>query len=148
MTNHFVTGAIIALVVGEPLAALPLAFLSHFVLDTLPHYGEREAEDEYTRSRLSWSIVIIDAALGVSFAVWLLANQYFLLLAGALAAFLPDVVWMYRLVRYKLTDYMKPRNRFSRFHERIQREYEWGVLIELVYLVCAMILFNQLVAMR
>jgi hypothetical protein len=32
-------GAIIALAISQPLIALPLAFVSHFVLDALPHYG-------------------------------------------------------------------------------------------------------------
>jgi hypothetical protein len=38
-TNHAITGAIIAVVIDKPVIALPLALLSHFAQDALPHFG-------------------------------------------------------------------------------------------------------------
>lgn len=38
-TNHALTGTAIGLIVGEPLLALPLALLSHYALDVIPHFG-------------------------------------------------------------------------------------------------------------
>lgn len=38
-TNHALTGAIIGLVSGEPLVAIPAAFVSHFICDAIPHFG-------------------------------------------------------------------------------------------------------------
>jgi hypothetical protein len=37
--NHSLTGALIGLTVANPLIAIPLAITSHFVLDTVPHFG-------------------------------------------------------------------------------------------------------------
>lgn len=37
-TNHALTGAVIALAINEPWLAIPLAFLSHFAIDAIPHW--------------------------------------------------------------------------------------------------------------
>jgi hypothetical protein len=42
--NHGMTGAAIALAVKQPALAVPLAFLSHFVTDMIPHFGLNEQE--------------------------------------------------------------------------------------------------------
>jgi hypothetical protein len=39
ISNHFATGALIAYAIKQPYLAFPLAFVSHFALDVLPHYG-------------------------------------------------------------------------------------------------------------
>ena len=38
-TNHALSGALIGLAVMQPILALPLAFVSHFMLDAVPHFG-------------------------------------------------------------------------------------------------------------
>lgn len=38
-TPHVVVGAAIATKIGNPALAIPLAFLSHFVLDQIPHWN-------------------------------------------------------------------------------------------------------------
>ena len=38
-TPHVVVGTAIAIKVGRPELAIPLAFLSHFVLDRVPHWN-------------------------------------------------------------------------------------------------------------
>jgi hypothetical protein len=37
--NHGMAGAVIALTVKQPVLAVPLAFLSHFATDMIPHFG-------------------------------------------------------------------------------------------------------------
>jgi len=37
--NHALTGSLIGLIIGQPLAAVPLAIGSHFVCDAIPHFG-------------------------------------------------------------------------------------------------------------
>ena len=41
-TNHALTGAIIGLVIGEPVLAIALAFASHFICDALPPVGSQD----------------------------------------------------------------------------------------------------------
>lgn len=35
-TNHYLTGVAVAGALGNPIAVLPAAFVSHFILDALP----------------------------------------------------------------------------------------------------------------
>ncbi len=37
-TAHALAGAVIATKISNPFIGLPLAFLSHFILDTIPHW--------------------------------------------------------------------------------------------------------------
>ena len=43
-TNHAMTGGVIGLVIGGPIA-IPIAFASHFLLDWMPHLGFEKLED-------------------------------------------------------------------------------------------------------
>lgn len=146
MTNHFVTGAVIALVVKQPALALPLAVLSHFLLDAAPHYGEGKVEDEYTRSKMSWVVTAVDVVVGLSFLTWLLVQGQYYLVVGAMAAFLPDIAWVYRFARHRLTKASKARSRLSQFHEDLQHEYPWGIAVELPYLAVTVAVFMKLLS--
>jgi hypothetical protein len=42
--NHALTGALIGLSVANPVLALPLAFVSHLLQDTVPHYDPAEPD--------------------------------------------------------------------------------------------------------
>jgi hypothetical protein len=59
-TNHAVTGAVIGLLVGGPLIALPAAFLSHFVCDALPHSGN-EDDPHWIKRKLFKQLLVLDA---------------------------------------------------------------------------------------
>src|SRR3990167_3503334 len=67
--NHGTTGAVIAVTIKEPVLAIPLSFLSHFVQDLIPHwnYGvERAAEQEGRFFTKRFNIyLIIDALLSI-----------------------------------------------------------------------------------
>src|SRR5882757_8996027 len=99
-TNHMLTGAVIAAAVRQPALVVPLSFLSHFVLDMIPHFGGA-AEDPKLRNNhplfrkvLTADIVVLLAAL---FAVPFIFDghvQWWVLLLGMLAAYAPDVVWL------------------------------------------------------
>ena len=39
-TNHAITGAVIGLALGNPYLAIPLSLVSHYAMDTLPHFGK------------------------------------------------------------------------------------------------------------
>lgn len=125
--NHAVTGIIIAKFVPLPLA-IPLAFLSHFVLDALPHYGiEFHKRDDSKFWRIfcvvdffaAWSLAAICIALG----------RYDMLICGLIAAS-PDFVWVSRFLKHKSFVMKDHEHWFSKFHARIQFERPWGVYIE------------------
>lgn len=136
--NHATTGAVIALVVKQPALALPLAFMSHFVLDALPHFGvDYEQPDNHGVLKKA---VIIDATLTASFFLILIFFGFWLAVAGAVLAVLPDVVWFVKYAhdKYYGRPFSLPKDWFSRAHKKIQwGEHPKGWIIEIIWLVLA-----------
>lgn len=73
-TPHVIIGATIAAKIANPLISLPLAFLSHLVLDLVPHWnpelhGEmRKYGKTSSRSNL---IILADVILSLGFGFWI-----------------------------------------------------------------------------
>lgn len=136
--NHATTGAVIALAIKQPLLALPLAFLSHFVLDALPHFGvDYEQPDNHGVLKKA---VVIDGALTAVFLGGLIFFGYWLAVAGALVAVSPDTVWFIKYAhdKYHSRPFSLPKDWFSRAHKKIQwGEHPKGWIIEAIWLVLA-----------
>lgn len=108
---HTVVGAAIATKFGNPALAVPLAFLSHFVLEVVPHWNPHLYTETKKYGRVtdkSTRIVAIDVATsliaGTFIAYQALPNltQAATILAACLAAVLPDVVEApYFFLRYR-----------------------------------------------
>jgi hypothetical protein len=65
---HALVGATIAIKTGNPILAFPLAFLSNFVLDLLPHWNPHlytELKKDGKVSSKTTKIVIVDASLAL-----------------------------------------------------------------------------------
>jgi len=147
-TNHALTGAVIALVVKQPALAIPLAFLSHFALDAIPHFHSSQASPKLAKI-VVFSDVIIATVLTLALSMLLTTSTPgWLIFVCASACMSPDLVWGWRYYRFR--DFKKvvsePMSVFSRFHEKIQwSETQWGALIELVWLVLMIGLIYDLV---
>ena len=141
-TNHAFTGAVVVLAVKQPALAVPLAVLSHFVLDAIPHFGIHE--DDVIKRNGHWlfkSVVAVDVTLvliGLVAIPWLLHAHVnpWLVLIGMLLALAPDAVWIYRFFYEVRTKLAMPHGWFARFHQRIQwSEKPWGIFVEIVWLM-------------
>ena len=142
ITNHVTTGALIAAVISQPLIALPLAFMSHFVLDALPHFGYKQGGFSYFfRQRLSWVVFLTDISIFVGISVWLLPDFWWAYLLG-LVAVSPDFIWGFRYLVFERRGKTPwPNDSFTQLHAKIQTmERPWGILIEIVFAV-SMLLF-------
>lgn len=121
-TNHALTGAAIALIIGQPLIALPAALLSHFVCDALPHFDSSLPSDDWLASRNFKILLVVDAWLCVILVAVLAIFQPQHWLLAAVCAFLatsPDLLWINRFWRVKTNRPWQP-NLFSRFAAKIQ----------------------------
>ncbi|MBA2279107.1 hypothetical protein H0V99_01535 [Candidatus Saccharibacteria bacterium] len=130
--NHAAVGAGIALLL-PPQIALPLAFLSHFVLDGLPHYGI--AGDEGFKNLFKHNrtdIMLLVDVVGVVTLIVLAFGQSWYVLAGMIAAVSPDFMWLYRYFLYERHGNEPPKaGPITRFHQKIQWcERLWGIYIE------------------
>jgi hypothetical protein len=100
-TPHVFIGAAIATIFPNPFIAIPLAFASHFVLETVPHWNPHlntETEKYGKPTRRSTAITAVDSTLalvsGSFIAYQALPNleQAILILACSFASVLPDVL--------------------------------------------------------
>jgi hypothetical protein len=141
-TNHVMTGALIALAIQRPLLALPLAFLSHYVLDALPQFGLGFVpEAERDKNKIFRTITGVDGILAlVLFWImpYLLRNH----VAPATTAFcmvlaqIPDAVWFYRHVVAGRKGAYGKKHWTTDFHKAIQWcERSWGFYFESVWFV-------------
>ena len=97
ITTHALAGVYISQQVGHPAWAFFIGFLSHFLLDFIPHGDEYIAEWIHQKNfkRRAFLIVFSDAAALSLFVVFLLYKielpQLSILLAGVIGAILPDI---------------------------------------------------------
>lgn len=98
---HVLVGGAIAIKVGNPALALPLAFASHFVLDLVPHWNPPIYKQMKENGRVGKKMTILiflesSLALVSGLFIALLSlpdiNRAIIILLGAFLAVLPDVV--------------------------------------------------------
>lgn len=97
---HTIVGAVIAVKVGNPALALPLAFASHFALEFVPHwnphlYTETKKFGRVTK-KSTWFVaadVVLSLAAGFFVASTVLPDlgHFWTVIAASFAAVLPDV---------------------------------------------------------
>ncbi len=119
--NHTLAGCIIAVITPAPLVPV-VAFASHFVLDTTPHFGRSKRIYPYTRPFIY--MLILDAILcttSLLFAIWLFPDKWLVLTVGAFFSTLPDFIWLLEgRVRW-----LKRFFAFARWIQWGERPYGW-----------------------
>jgi hypothetical protein len=128
---HATAGGIIAYKIGSPLLSLPLAFLSHFLLDLLPHWNPSLTKEKKNKGRISFKtmiIILIDCLIGLFFGlkIALMAlpdlGKAFIVVLGCFVAILPDLV--------EATYYFLNRNiPFLRNLVKFQNSHQWNINI-------------------
>jgi hypothetical protein len=144
-TNHMLTGAVIAAAVQQPVLVVPLALLSHFVLDAFPHFGVEES-DSAARNNHPLFKAVLTIDLIVLFAALLFVPMIFdthvpawVLLVGMMAAYAPDVVWLSHFWHDRQGHPRKAPGRLTRFHQKIQWfERPPGIIAEIIWFAGAL----------
>lgn len=135
-TNHAATGAVIVMLVQYPLIALPLALISHFALDVLPHYGV--PYDKRPQHQTFGRVLLVDVIMFPITAVMLMVvagTFWWLVMIAMFLAISPDFVWVYRYWREK-KGVILAQNPLTHWHSRIQwGERPWGWIIEMAWFV-------------
>lgn len=143
-TNHAAVGALIGLTVKEPLLIIPIALASHFIMDTLPHFGFKPGGiGNALKYKLTYYAQGIDI-LSLLVLLYLVRGQAFIVFVGMFFAFLPDIV---NISRYFLIERKHPNVAYdplTRFHKKIQWcERPWGLIVDsLVSVVLLVIIYE------
>jgi hypothetical protein len=146
-TNHGLAGAVIGLSLTAPAIALPVALLSHFVLDSVPHFGGIEFYKSPKQRRIFHSYLIIDAILLLGLIGFLIISSAgWLALACLFLAGCPDFVQAYKYLFDKQFRIMPTQNHwFTRFHKKIQwSETPQGLLVEIPLMIALFALVTNL----
>lgn len=139
--NHGLTGAVIALAVKNPYIAVPAAFLSHFVVDVIPHwdYGASFKEASVFSRKFNLFLtsdflisVLAMVILGITFP----AHKW-LIWACMIAAASPDLMWAYyRLYVEHLRKQVPSLGPIARFHDVLQWSHTAGGLyVEIIWAI-------------
>ena len=144
--NHALTGALLVAAIDKPLVALPLALLSHFALDAVPHYGDGTGTVKPASRQLQWAIRVDTLLVGLFLlAVFIFRpEQWSFIIMGALLGMSPDIMWLPAYVRQRRQMEPKERNWLMRFHQKIQWcERKWGIGVDAAWLtVMAPLLYS------
>lgn len=150
LTTHAIVGAAVASVIPTfPILGISLAFVSHFIIDAIPHLDYAIASDSVNPSigapirfdrRLVRDALTIgsDAFLGLALALALFATsaQWWVIFLAACAAILPDPLQLvYAHFRHE------PLVSLQRFHQWIHTDHRmkhtpWlGFLSQIAFMV-------------
>ena len=136
-TSHAITGATIAAVVAQPAVALPLAFVSHYICDMIPHVGTKDVPPAESQAAANRIYLLDFGLICVFFGVLYLVNAPLVVLAGAFLAGIPDIVWFYRYIYKEIMLKIRPHAMiwFNAWHARIQwsETLRYGIAVEVVY---------------
>jgi hypothetical protein len=144
-THAVVGGAVASLLSSHPVAAVVLAFASHFAIDAIPHwdYPLRSISlGPGARNRLSWrgsrirdlAVIVFDGCVGLALALMLFstAATVEVVALGALAAMLPDPLQFAYTLHPR-----EPLKSLQRFHGWMHSKYQIGPRIG----ICSQIAF-------
>lgn len=146
-SNHVVAGALIAAAVPQAAIAIPLAFISHFIMDALPHYGDNDNHSWLNRHFKY--VLVVDLAITVLFLAALLIFQpaaWALLIICAVVAVSPDILWLpYFLADLK--NEKKEHSELAKFLKWIQwGERPWGIYVEIIWLAVTATVFFAVIS--
>lgn len=155
LTPHTAVGIVVAAAVREPLLAVPLSFLLHFVGDLVPHWDFFSETKSSEERKEGWQIagIIFDVALGVGiglsatlYALWILwdARLAITIFLSGIASILPDAISGTEL-------YFNKSNAFVKWIGKIQEKNQWqaplpwGIITQVIVLfVCALLSLSLL----
>ncbi|GAC1499222.1 MAG: hypothetical protein NVS1B10_01740 [Candidatus Saccharimonadales bacterium] len=145
--NHALTGAVIGLVVGNPVVALPAAVISHYICDAVPHFGVSSPSHSYLRKKSFTDYLILDTILCFILVLVLFLYQPQNYLLASVCAFLataPDLFWINQYLQAKKGKSWQP-GAYSRFAKTIQWfERPIGGIVEIAWLIAGTLIILPL----
>lgn len=139
LTNHTLTGTLLALTIDNPVVLAPAAFGSHLLLDAIPHFGHPKLKLEQFNGHV---VAAVDGlfSLGVYLtALSLWPERTLLISIAAFSAALPDLLYIPR----HYLNYV-PSKAFARFHKSVQwSETPPGAVVEVAWLLAMICALSQ-----
>lgn len=134
--SHAVTGVFIAVKIGNPVLAIPLIILSHYIEDAIPHWDVGTGLTKGLKSKtLAFRHEILDLALTGIFIMIMFGDYEVIPYWAALVGLLPDLLEAPRNFFKWEPAFLAPLNRFHHsFHHSIPRILD-GLAPQLLLLI-------------
>jgi len=144
-TPHVIVGAAIAFKSGNPYLAIPLSFLSHFVLDEVPHWNPHLTTKEGGVKKIdpnSLKFITLDSTIAlisgsaIAFSALPDTNKVLLVLICCFLSVLPDVVEApYIFLNYK-KEWIRKWLFFQKNHQ-FNTNIVWGLTTQVLTIIAA-----------
>lgn len=145
---HATTGAIIGLKIHNPILVIVISFVSHFILDRLPHWNydvPKDLKNNKSKKKFFYMLPdIIPTVLVYLVFVFAYPQSWLIISIGVAFAILPDFLSLSWYIP-KIKKIMLP---FLKFHKKIQWEISdkhnkplWGILSQTIYLSLLIFIF-------
>jgi hypothetical protein len=146
--NHALTGAAIGLLVSEPVLAVPLAFVSHYVCDMIPHYGGGLPEKEEITSKKFNILLLIDFCLCPLVVLVLVLYRPDHWILAAVCAFVAASPDLFSISRY--LDARANRQPKHSLYQDFATAIQWferpiGAVVEVAWFIAMLIILIPLI---
>lgn len=149
ITPHVAVGCAIGAQVSNPYLVAVLSFISHYVLDMLPHYdaGVRHGNPpgKITFDKWDWVLVIADILVAFLMMYWFYEISHNInIIIGGLVTFMVDfldkiffISWKdgkLSLVKDRYIPIISPMNKFHKMiHYKLNpNKWYWGVILQII----------------
>ncbi len=147
-TSHAIIGTFIAVRFIDPVVAVSLAVVSHYLLDIVPHWDSGTNRRQKSEKRfLTEAIIDASISLVVSFLIYYyifgLTNYFYLYLVVGFSL-LPDIVTMLtRFVFKKKSPLWNWNNRLqSKLNQKLA--LPWGILTQIIVIGAVYVFFFRI----
>lgn len=146
-TPHVAVAAAIATKIPNPFLAIPLAFASHFVLETVPHWNPHivtETKKYGSPTQKSITIIAIDVTLALvtgGLIAWDALpdrGHAMTILAASFASVLPDLIESPYFFLHMRNNFLKS---WINFQKSLQNDIQpfWGIITQLATIGAAIL---------
>ncbi|MFH1611981.1 MAG: hypothetical protein ABH887_01825 [bacterium] len=143
---HILTGAVISKKTNKLWLAFIFGWLSHYILDAIPHWEYLQNMIEIIMP-INMVKIVIDLGLGL-LIVWMLTRSFskrkkLLVFTGAIAAILPDMVQS-AVFFFKL-NFLNPISVFhSTVHSNIELSFWWHLPVLILICVTSCVIIRKI----
>jgi len=99
---------------------LPLAFISHFLADTIPHYGFSQKDVLGRKFNIYLQFDFVFSLLLMVVLAMMFPDRLFLIWACMILAAAPDIIWFF--YRGSVKEWPKGLDRFTAWHFSLNAE--------------------------
>lgn len=133
---HALVGAAIATAIPNPVISLPLALLSHFVTDYVPHWNPHLGTEKAQLGHYKFSsvaLIVVDCTLALIIGTYLAlqSSQPVIILAACFLGVLPDVIEIPHFFLNMKVGWIEKLLAFQKNHQWNVQPV-WGILSQVI----------------